>query len=256
MNAALLHERKTIDMCLVLLTLFANQCSMLHRWCPSVARTAICALMPMCAGGREKSLRGHDPTAQSHLACTRARCCGAWSRARNPRRRARVPRLRRPGGAGPPTAQPGDRSPRGHGRRRGAVCGAGCACARRCCGRHRPPACMSRAWPFISQRRACQGEHRAICGSGRPGRCACGRREPGGRGAGGGGGAGGGIAAAAGARRRGGQAAGLPPQAPLAEVVHAARSRSGLPALVAAAVQNCKARSSAYEIRLCMEAVH
>ena len=42
-----------------------------------------------------------------------------------------------------------------------------------------------------------------------------------------------------------GQAAGLPPQAPLAEVVHAARSRSGLPALVAAAVQNCKAGSPA-----------
>lgn len=42
-----------------------------------------------------------------------------------------------------------------------------------------------------------------------------------------------------------GQAAGLPPQAPLAEVVHAAQSRSSLPALVAAAVQNCKARSPA-----------
>ena len=42
-----------------------------------------------------------------------------------------------------------------------------------------------------------------------------------------------------------GQAAGVPPKAPLAEVVHAARSRSGLPALVAAAVQNCKARSPA-----------
>ena len=202
----------------------------------------------LCAGGREKSLRGHDPTAQSHFdgvyACALLRRLVSRPEPSAPSQGPKAQTPRR-SGPGPRPSPPATAS--------GVTGGAGAqyevldapvpgAAAAGATGR--PPVCPAPGRLSASAEPAREGIAPYAAAGALADAHATGASW---------------IAAAPGVGEGqvegllpppvpavgAGQAAGLPPQAPLAEVVHAARSRSGLPALVAAAVQNCKACSPA-----------
>ena len=200
------------------------------------------------SGGREKSLRGHDPTAQSHFdgvyACALLRrlvsrpepsALSQGSKAPMPRRSAPGPR------PSPPSTAPGVTGGAGA---QYAVLDAPVPGAAAVGATGRPPVCPAPGNAAASAEPARESSAPYAAAGAHADAHAVGASR---------------VAAAPGVGEGqvegllpppapaagAGQAAGLPTQAQLAEVVHAARSRSGLPALVAAAVQNCKARSPA-----------